>query len=1061
MMRVVLNRSWRRLRALSEAVPTRYCFSLFKKIPLSVKGAVLVGIAVLLPVLSSQAAYAAVSYSSLNLNQKAEAWTYARMLRQCYESGAAIETNGEKLKGGQLFFHNLGINNEKRWIGGNTYSTLVERGEDRAEGGYYLCSDPGFQSAALSALGVTAVELACQLGYKSQDAGKTCQANDGSYNVNRSDVVNNFWGKINSLTGIPSDPSDAVRYVWWKNFTIGYCTTRSEVQQSVYNSTGSSVQYGIKTYVIDGTQTKEQTLYYVGGNQKSEKVHNDARNEWKSNPVTENRVEATEFKIDSTCANALSTTNRLATAYNNYLKTQINSTSPDESGGATPAPDGAETETASSCQIEAIGWILCPVMNFSAGIVDAAYGYVQSLLQVQPLLTTGTTNGAYEAWKIMRNIANIVFVIVFLVVIFSQLTSFGVSNYGVKKMLPRLVIAAILVNLSFFISALAVDISNILGSSIKGVFDSINGQIAAPVASSIENGNGWAGIVGSIVAGAAGATVLYYVQLSALIPALLAAVAAIITVFLVLTLRQALIILLIVISPLAFVAYILPNTEQLFSKWRKLLMTLLLMFPIIAALFGASALASKIVMQSAQGEYAMVIQIMGACISIIPLALTPIVMKSAGGVLNRFAGMVNNRERGPIDRLRKTGEKYREGRRNLRNARALNGEKQLGRGAFVRWQARRNAVNNGQQAELNRANTEYVADSVQNNARFRNAVAGGTLTSKAGEAANQRALSTSISAQAKLEDEELNAASVVLKNARLDQNQIRTIATGGSVTAENGTVFNGGASTAVRSAAIKTAVATNDVAAINSLWNASKTWEGEEGAKLRETFADSLQSSSIRPAYLSQGAIAGLRTNDHSDVRKTIESAIQNNTYSADRIASADKDELNVVAQVLKENHDAGASARISDDQRQKILLNAEQAITDERINVRIGKNIDQVQNIVNFRGPASNPITIDGPLETSAGFVATPAPTTTPAPAPAPSQGPAPVVTPPPSTQTPPSQGGASGSSQPPSPPPFQPGPPTPNFGSTPPSSNPNPPSQGPTPPGQGPTPPNPNPGS
>src|SRR5690606_3575128 len=113
----------------------------------------------------------------------------------------------------------------------------------------------------------------------------------------------------------------------------------------------------------------------------------------------------------------------------------------------------------------------------------------------------------------------------------------------------------------------------------------------------------------------------------------IAAALAIITVFLVLTLRQALIILLIVIAPLAFVAYLLPNTEDWFTKWRKLLMTLLLMYPIIAVIFGASALASSIVMNSASGDYKAVIQIMGACIAILPLAITPVVMKTAGGVL--------------------------------------------------------------------------------------------------------------------------------------------------------------------------------------------------------------------------------------------------------------------------------------------------------------------------------------------------------------------------------------------------------------------------------------------
>ena len=69
----------------------------------------------------------------------------------------------------------------------------------------------------------------------------------------------------------------------------------------------------------------------------------------------------------------------------------------------------------------------------------------------------------------MRDFANIIFIIGFLIIVFSQLTSFGVSNYGIKRLLPKIIIAAILVNVSFYICAIAVDLSNILGNSLRGI----------------------------------------------------------------------------------------------------------------------------------------------------------------------------------------------------------------------------------------------------------------------------------------------------------------------------------------------------------------------------------------------------------------------------------------------------------------------------------------------------------------------------------------------------------------------------------------------------------------
>ena len=57
--------------------------------------------------------------------------------------------------------------------------------------------------------------------------------------------------------------------------------------------------------------------------------------------------------------------------------------------------------------------------------------------------------------------------------IYSHITSFGISNYGIKKILPRLIIVAILVNISFYICAIAIDLSNIAGQAIQDMFINI------------------------------------------------------------------------------------------------------------------------------------------------------------------------------------------------------------------------------------------------------------------------------------------------------------------------------------------------------------------------------------------------------------------------------------------------------------------------------------------------------------------------------------------------------------------------------------------------------------
>lgn len=432
--------------------------------------------------------------------------------------------------------------------------------------------------------------------------------------------------------------------------------------------------------------------------------------------------------VTNTCAYIEGRIDNYASDYKKWAASHPEKVAENEaSNTAVPGTIGTENST---CVIEGIGWIICPVVTFMANLVDGAYAFVSSLLVVQPLFTTGETAGVYDAWAVMRNIANGAFVVSFLIIIFSQLTSIGLGNYGIKKMLPRLVIAAILVNISYWICSIAVDISNILGGSIRDVFAGVGASLPTDInmQSIADTGSGWVGIAGGVIAGTVLVGSALYVGLAALLPALIAALVAIVTVFLVLTLRQALIILLIVISPLAFVAFLLPNTEDLFKKWRKLLTTLLLMYPIIAGIFGASALASGIVMSSASGEYKIAIQIMGALIAILPLAITPIVMKTAGGVLNRFGGAINNPNKGPFDRMRKGADNIQNNSRVNRGLRAMDPTKTSmpGRKSFINWRNRRNTINSGRAEQLKETQQESMAQFAVDNTRFAEKVGGKT-----------------------------------------------------------------------------------------------------------------------------------------------------------------------------------------------------------------------------------------------------------------------------------------------------------------------------------------------
>ena len=335
----------------------------------------------------------------------------------------------------------------------------------------------------------------------------------------------------------------------------------------------------------------------------------------------------------------------------------------------------SENSTGTSCDVQGIGWIICPLSNWLADGIDYMYSALQEFLKTKPLETTNQNSGIYLAWVIMRNISNVAFIVAFLVIIYSQLTSVGISNYGVKKMLPRLIIAAVLVNLSFTICAILLDLSNVTGYAFQDAFMGIKNTIST-VGENTGVGWTWSEVIVMILSnGALAGGVVATVAMGAeLLPLALSALVGIglvlLLVLLIMAARQALIVILIIISPLAFVCYLLPGTEKWFKKWRDLFLTMLVFFPAFAVIFGGAQLAGIIIIQNATGANGGIMQILGMVVQVIPLALTPIILKLSGGVLGKFAGFVNDKNKGWYDKSKNWSKDRRETIKNKKLANA-------------------------------------------------------------------------------------------------------------------------------------------------------------------------------------------------------------------------------------------------------------------------------------------------------------------------------------------------------------------------------------------------------
>ena len=520
------------------------------------------------------------------------------------------------------------------------------------EDGFVFCMDENFQKEAFKTFQIEPNELLCQMGYKKKghknasveeciNLGKTNDFETEDLPAPPGDV--NFINALTTLTGYPNNAEDKIPYIKYRKYldwAMG-CVDGDELSTSSGNTRTLSV-------VKDGKVSKVYRSKGSGDYMWSSDDNYKGDPQFKCDTITAH-LKAAAIKYakslkDAAIKNACSTfTGKELDACKAGIEHKGDSTycentykNPEEVSACkqgqsaeieTPSEgDGGEEEGKNSCGVDGIGWLVCPLMSFAGSLGDASYSAISYFLSIDKGIFKDQENGGLEqAWKFFRDIANAVFAVIFLWVIFSQISNVGVSNYGIKKILPRLIIGALLVNLSFYLCQLAVDLSNILGFSLKGVLE---GAASGVSTQSAEVGTFNTLIVGGLTLAGVG----LFIFLAVSIPTIMALLLALLVVLVILIVRQAAIILLIAVSPLAFAAWLLPNTENLFKKWVSVFRGLLIVFPVISLLYGAGKLAGVVLAAVGTDDPnnpKETMQVAALAASILPLGATPFVLKSS------------------------------------------------------------------------------------------------------------------------------------------------------------------------------------------------------------------------------------------------------------------------------------------------------------------------------------------------------------------------------------------------------------------------------------------------
>ncbi len=198
----------------------------------------------------------------------------------------------------------------------------------------------------------------------------------------------------------------------------------------------------------------------------------------------------------------------------------------------------------------------------------------------------------YSSWTILRDFANMFFIFILLVIAIQTILQTG--DY--KKLLTRVVLVALFINFSFFFTGVMIDFSNTLALLFY------NGFTSGQNCGSIENMDGCLSLtivqqmklttlfippVGAAMATSSARVVKDLASFSSFLIRvvlgswLMIVVAGVFLASAVLIIyRFVTLLMLLMFSPLAFAAKILPNTEKYWKKWWNLLTTQLIFAPV-------------------------------------------------------------------------------------------------------------------------------------------------------------------------------------------------------------------------------------------------------------------------------------------------------------------------------------------------------------------------------------------------------------------------------------------------------------------------------------------------
>lgn len=232
---------------------------------------------------------------------------------------------------------------------------------------------------------------------------------------------------------------------------------------------------------------------------------------------------------------------------------------------AVEAPPAAATIASAGISGYLILELGTKILIFTAGLVDFAVRFGNDILNL-PAVTSG--------WEIILSLTNLGFVLGIIVIAFA--TILRMESYGMKQILWKLVVAALLVNFSLVIAGSFVSISNTVGNVFhdaalgdggenlsNALANAMNPQKPGEVKSTIDMIKQYA--MGFVPFSEA--NINYFANIIFIIVFTFLTILAFITLFIMLFIRAIILAFLFILSPLVWLLWIFPATSQYWKQW--------------------------------------------------------------------------------------------------------------------------------------------------------------------------------------------------------------------------------------------------------------------------------------------------------------------------------------------------------------------------------------------------------------------------------------------------------------------------------------------------------------